>query len=128
VVLHNPNENLIRDLERNSPTLDRIGDDFSRLLVKQTFTVWSFKEELPMPGVGKVSTICTWSRATSYLNLVDQVVVCGDSAIIGDARENRGTIRADHIGMVKFSARSDAGYIKVLDAIEMVLKEMLTTS
>jgi hypothetical protein len=49
-------------------------------------------------------------------------VVDKDSAIIGDARENRETIHADHIGMVKFSSRDDPGYKKVLNAIEMVLE------
>ena len=46
----------------------------------------------------------------------------GESAIIGDARENRGTIHDDHIGMVKFSATSDDGYKKVLYAIEILLQ------
>ena len=49
-------------------------------------------------------------------------VVYGDSAIIGDACEIRGTIHGDHLGMVKFAARSDAGYKKVLYAIEMLLE------
>jgi protein SERAC1 len=45
------NSNLIRDLERNSQTLDRIRDSFSRILARRTLTVWSFEEELSMPGV-----------------------------------------------------------------------------
>jgi hypothetical protein len=48
--------------------------------------------------------------------------VYGDSAIIGDAREIRGSIHADHLGMVKFASRCDTGYKKVLYAIEMVLE------
>jgi hypothetical protein len=51
-------------------------------------------------------------------------VVSGDSAIIGDAREHRGTIHADHIGIAEFSTRSDPGYKKVLYAIEMILEAM----
>jgi hypothetical protein len=50
-------------------------------------------------------------------------VVERESAIIGDARERRETIHADHVGMVKFSTRDDPGYRKVLNAIEMVLEE-----
>ena len=46
----------------------------------------------------------------------------GESAIIGDARENRGSIYADHTGMAKFSTRSDTEYKKVLYAIEMLLE------
>ena len=54
IVLQNPHIDLIRDLERDSQTLDRIGDSFSRILDKRTLTVWSFSEELPMIGIGKV--------------------------------------------------------------------------
>jgi len=52
---------------------------------------------------------------------IDQVVP-GDSAIIGDPHENRGTIHGDHISMVKFSTKDDSGYKKVLYAIEMLLE------
>jgi hypothetical protein len=48
--------------------------------------------------------------------------VHGDSAIIGDARENRETLYADHIGMAKFSSRDDTEYRKVLYALEMLLE------
>ena len=51
-------------------------------------------------------------------------MVQGDSAIIGDARENRETIYADHAGMAKFSRRDDAEYRKVLYAIEMLLESL----
>ena len=46
----------------------------------------------------------------------------GESAIIGDGRENRLSIHADHVGMAKFSSSDDAGYKQVLYAIEMVLE------
>ncbi len=49
-------------------------------------------------------------------------VVYGDSALIGDARENHETIHADHIGMAKFSTRDDSEYKKVLSAIETLLE------
>ena len=51
-------------------------------------------------------------------------VVQGDSAIIGDAREIRETLYADHVGMAKFSTRDDAEYKKVLYAIEMLLENL----
>ena len=54
---------------------------------------------------------------------IDQVVP-GDSAIIGNPRENRGTIHGDHISMVKFSTMDDPGYKKVLYSIEMLLEEL----
>lgn len=55
VSLQYPNVDLVRDLERDSQTLDRIGDSFSRILDRRRLTVWSFVEELPIPGIGKVS-------------------------------------------------------------------------
>jgi len=54
IALQNPHTNLIRDLERDSQTLDRIGDSFGRILDKRTLTIWSFSEELAMTGIGKV--------------------------------------------------------------------------
>jgi hypothetical protein len=57
VVLRNTNNNLIRDLERDSPTLDRIRDNFSQILDKRTLSVWTFVEEMGMPGAGKVYTL-----------------------------------------------------------------------
>ena len=48
----------------------------------------------------------------------------GESAIIGDPRENRGTIYSDHFGMVKFSRKDDSGYKKVLNSIEMLLERL----
>ena len=51
--------------------------------------------------------------------------VQGDSAIIGDARENQETIYADHAGMAKFSRRDDVEYRKVLYAIKMLLESLM---
>jgi hypothetical protein len=48
------NRNLVRDLERNSQTLDRLQDSFSRILVNGSLSVWSFKEEKPMRGASQV--------------------------------------------------------------------------
>jgi len=48
--------------------------------------------------------------------------VPGESAIIGDAYENRETIHGNHISMVKFSTKDDLGYKKVLNSIEMILE------
>jgi len=74
-----------------------------------------------MTGIGKVcmSHICGGIGVTR----IGQVVP-GDSAIIGDSRENRGTIHGDHISMVKFSTKDDPGYKKVLYSIEMLLDEL----
>lgn len=57
--MQSTNSGLIRDLERDSQTLDRIMDSFSGILDRRTLTVWSFKEELPMgTGLGLVYFAC----------------------------------------------------------------------
>jgi hypothetical protein len=53
-VVHNTNVNLLRDLERDSQTLDRIRDGFTRTLENHPFSIWSFVEELPTRGTEKV--------------------------------------------------------------------------
>jgi len=60
VALQNPGLDLIRDLEMDSQYLDRIGDNFGRILNRRTLAVWSFAEELAITGIGKVcmSPIC----------------------------------------------------------------------
>ena len=60
-------------------------------------------------------------RVGLIVSRIDQIVP-GDSAIIGDPRENRGTIHGDHISMVKFSTKDDPGYKKVLNSIETMLE------
>jgi len=54
MALRNPDLDLIRDLERDSHYLDRIGDNFGRILNRRTLAIWSFAEELAMAGIGKV--------------------------------------------------------------------------
>ena len=44
------NVNLLQDLERESETLDRIGDSFSQIFDRRAFTVFSFEEELAIGG------------------------------------------------------------------------------
>jgi len=62
IALKNPPFDLIRDLERDSQILDRIGDSFGRILDKRTLAVWSFAEELALTGTGKV---CCYMRSTA---------------------------------------------------------------
>ena len=114
------NVDLIRDLERESQTLDRIGDGFSQILDRRTFTVFSFEEELALGGrkVCIARILMTWSNS-----FVMNQIVEGVSAVIGDAHERRDTIHADHINMVKFSSVKDDGYRKVLYAIKVLLPE-----
>jgi hypothetical protein len=54
VTVGSADRDLIWDLRQDSQVLDRIRDSFRRLLDRRTFNVWSFVEELPMVGMGKV--------------------------------------------------------------------------
>jgi len=78
-----------------------------------------------MTGIGKVWTSLIYG--VLGLNRIEQVVP-GESAIIGDARENRSTIHGDHISMVKFSTKDDPGYKKVLNSIETLLEGLADDS
>lgn len=56
--LHKSNSSLVRDLEVNSGTLDRISDAFSRMLKKDEVKVFSFCEELGLTNVIGVGQVC----------------------------------------------------------------------
>ena len=72
-------------------------------------------------GIGLVYFAYIWNIVTSFLILMHQVV-SRESAILGDARENRDSIHADHVGMSKFSTTSDPGYKKIVHAMEVLLE------
>jgi hypothetical protein len=69
VSLQTVNHGLIRDLERDSQTLDRIRDSFSRILDKRVLRVWSFEEELAIRGGGKVY-VCWCCNSSALLTVV----------------------------------------------------------
>jgi len=60
MALRNPGLDLIRDLESDSQTLDRIGDNFGRILNMRTLAIWSFAEELAVTGIEKVCMSPMW--------------------------------------------------------------------
>ena len=51
------NVDLMRDLERESQTLDRIADSFSQILDRRMFSVFSFEEEIAVGGGRKVCIV-----------------------------------------------------------------------
>ena len=89
------------DLERDSQTLDRIGDRQAHAgrLVFCRGTGYNRNRE---------GAYVAYIQSTGF-NPIDQVVP-GESAMIGDPRENRETIHGDHISMVKFSTKDDPGF------------------
>ena len=68
---------------------------------------------------------CRWLSLTGF---VLHQVVEGGSALIGDARERRDTMHADHVNMVKFLDHTDDRYVKILNSIKVLLKEKLRST
>ena len=46
-----PNTSILRDLERSSHTLERVGRGFSQIMVDRCLEAHSFREELPTKGI-----------------------------------------------------------------------------
>jgi len=109
--LHDANSALIRDLQVESQTLDRISAAFSRMLAQEEIKVCSFWEELGMTsvvGAGKV--------------------VERSSAIIGDAREGKEGIHGNHMTMTKFTSAQDPEFKKVSDVIWRFVRDAAMAS
>ena len=51
VLLKQPNLSVLRDLEVNSSTLERISRGFSQIIEQKTIEIHSFREELPTNGI-----------------------------------------------------------------------------
>ncbi|MCJ1400187.1 hypothetical protein MMC11_003391 [Xylographa trunciseda] len=92
-----PNLKLLHALERNSETLDRIGDSFRQTVLKFDFKLCSFREE----------------KETRKYFFFNTMVVESDSAKIGDGKEEIGSIPENHRHMSKFASRSDIGFRRV---------------
>ncbi|SLM40835.1 Ankyrin repeat-containing domain [Lasallia pustulata] len=97
VATKRPNLKLLQALEKNSETLDRVGDSFRQTLLKQKIYIYSFREE-------KETRKCLWFSS---------IVVNADSAKIGDATEEVGSIPANHSDISKFATASDIGFKRV---------------
>jgi hypothetical protein len=96
------NTNLLKSLERNSETLDRIGDGFANLLYERNFKIHSFRETKPMKGV---------------------MIVEPYSAQIGVAEEGKGEINKNHSEMTRFCNESDMGFVRVLAVLRRWVSE-----
>lgn len=57
VLLKRPNLSVLRDLEVNSSTLERISRGFSQIMEQRPIEIHSFREELPTNGVMASSTL-----------------------------------------------------------------------
>ncbi|KAL8712490.1 MAG: hypothetical protein Q9220_003338 [cf. Caloplaca sp. 1 TL-2023] len=110
----NPNIRLLQGLERNSETLDQIGDAFSQTMLKYgpKLRVCSFHEE----------------KETRKYFIFNTMVVDADSAKIGDGREEVASIPASHSGMTKFSTLADTGFKRISAQLQHWIRELSATN
>ena len=106
-----PNIKVLQALERNSETLDRVGDAFRQTILKQTYQLCSFWEE----------------KEIRKFVILGTIVVEADSAKIGDGREEVNRIPASHSEMSKFSSSSDIGFKRVSNVLLRWVQEITTS-
>ena len=106
--IRRPNLKLLQALERNSETLDRIGDSFRQTILKRNIQVYSFREE---------------KETRKYL-VFSTIVVDADSAKIGDGKEEVGSIPESHSNMTKYTNASDIGYKRLSAQLGRWVREL----
>ena len=99
-----PNLQVLRGLETNSETLERISRNFGRILATERIKVHSFREELPTHGV---------------------MVVGSASSTIGYLHETRGSLHANHRNLARFSSMEDIKFQRVLSVLHDWVKQSL---
>lgn len=72
VLWKSPNMSVLRDLEVNSQTLDRVSRGFNQILVDNSIQIHSFREELPTNGImvrfwSHVETCCVLTSNSRLL-------------------------------------------------------------
>ena len=98
-----PNTQILRSLERNSDTLERISRSFGQILATEQLKVHSFREELDTMGV----------------RIVDSF-----SSTIGYFKETRETLHANHRNMAKFSSVQDVNFQRVVSVLRRWIDEL----
>jgi hypothetical protein len=103
-----PNTKLLQALERNSETLERITNSFYETLSKhKDLKIYSFREE----------------KEVRRLGVFGMLVVPPDSARIGHANEDVGSIPEDHRHMAKYISSQDTGFVRVSKAIKRCVND-----
>ncbi|KAL9584441.1 MAG: hypothetical protein Q9203_004661, partial [Teloschistes exilis] len=107
-----PNTRLLQGLERNSETLEQVGDAFAQTMLKSgpSLHIYSFREE----------------KETRKYVMFNTMVVVSDSAKIGDAREKVGTIPANYSKMTKFESSDDVGFKRISAQLRRWVQELRT--
>ncbi|KAM5353202.1 hypothetical protein ACJZ2D_016905 [Fusarium nematophilum] len=101
--LQRPSKSILRGLEPNNEVLENLQRTFLQMLEDGHFTIHSFYETVPMPGVKGLKGL----------------VVPYDSAVVGHAKKVISLgITATHSSICKFSGPSDPGYQAVFGALQ----------
>jgi WD40 repeat protein len=96
----------LSDLEKNSPGLDMINDEFRHYA--DELRLFSFYETVPL-----------------NLGVQSALIVEKDSASIGLKHERIQPLNADHRTVCKFSNVHDSNYIKVKNALASIVEDIL---
>ena len=102
-VLFQPSQNFIADLNKSSPALEEINEQFRHIAPK--LSIWSFYETLATP-----------------LGPMKLIVLDKDSSILGYTKEISRPLNADHHGVCKYSSPDDANYISVRNALSFLVQ------
>ncbi|KAG8525535.1 uncharacterized protein KY384_009179 [Bacidia gigantensis] len=102
-VLFQPTRDFIADLNKSSPALEELNEQFRHIAPK--LSIWSFYETLATP-VGPMKLI----------------VLDKDSSILGYTKEISRPLDADHHGMSKYSSPDDPNYVSVRNALSSLVK------
>ncbi|KAI4195526.1 MAG: hypothetical protein LQ350_007159 [Teloschistes chrysophthalmus] len=107
-----PNTRLLQGLEKNSQTLEHVGDAFAQTMLKSgsSLHIYSFREE----------------KETRKYCVFNTMVVDADSAKIGDAREEVGSIPANNSKMTKFGSNDDIGFKRISAQLPRWVQELRT--
>jgi hypothetical protein len=109
ILWKSPNITVLRDLEVNSQTLERVGRGFSQILVEKEVKIHSFREERKTKGIMVGFWVRFWlSELICLIQIVDPF-----SSAIEHGMEIVGSIPADHEHMTKFAGPLDAGFIRI---------------
>jgi len=101
--LFQPSRDFIADLEKSSPALEELNEQFRHVAPK--LSIWSFYETLATPvGITKL------------------MVLDKESSILGYTNEISRPLNADHHGICKYSSPNDSNYVSVRNALISLVK------
>ena len=107
-VILQPSQEFIADLNKSSPALEEINEQFRHIAPK--LSIWSFYETLATP-----------------LGPMKIMVLDKDSSTLGYTQEISRPLNADHHGICKYSSPDDSNYVSVRNALSSLVKNFRPT-